>query len=116
MVRLYNIGIAQVRLGNHADAISELEAGLKLPPEDPRIVSALARELATAPAEQLRDGGRAVGLASLLLQKRPQDPAAMELLGTALIEEISEAAIGLIFCGSYTRCNLLASGGARHGI
>ena len=83
---LYNIGLVRARLGQHAEAISEFEEGLMLAPMDPRFAAALARELATVPVDNMRDGTRAVELASQLLRKRPNDPVVLELLAAALAE------------------------------
>jgi len=83
---IFNIGLARVRLGHHGEAISEFEAGLALTPRDPRFASALARLLATASEASLRDGDRAVTIASTLFKARPRDPVVMELMAVALAE------------------------------
>ena len=83
---VYNIAMARARLGHHAEAIAEFERGMGLAATDPRFAAALARELATAPEPGLRDGARAVALATRLVEARPRDPVAHELLAAALAE------------------------------
>ena len=83
---VYNIAMARARLGHHAGAIAEFERGMGLAPTDPRFAAALARELATAPEPGLRDGARALVLATGLVEARPRDPVAHELMAAALAE------------------------------
>ena len=59
---------------------------LILAPKDPRFAAAQARELATVPVDNIRDGTRAVELASQLLRHRSNDPVVQELLAAALAE------------------------------
>jgi tetratricopeptide (TPR) repeat protein len=57
-------GDALLNLGKHQEAIADYEALLKLQPKDPGTLNNLAWVLATSPEEKLRDGKRAVTLAT----------------------------------------------------
>ena len=83
---IYNIGLAQARLGNFREAIAELEEGILLTPHDLRIAAALARALVIAPDATLRNGERAASLSRQLSHARPGDPVALELLAAAMAE------------------------------
>ncbi len=72
-----------VNLGRYAEALTDLEAGLKRSPGDLDILDALARILATAPDEDLRDGQMALSIAQALRQKR-QGTDALETEAMAL--------------------------------
>lgn len=55
---------AYLNIGKHAEAIDDFDKALKLEPEDTAILNNLAWVLATSPEEKLRDGKRAVELAT----------------------------------------------------
>ncbi|HUT10510.1 MAG TPA: tetratricopeptide repeat protein [Thermoguttaceae bacterium] len=57
-------GDARLSLGQHKEAISDFEEARKLQPKDPGILNNLAWVLATSPTDELRDGARAVELAT----------------------------------------------------
>ena len=57
-------GDAYLSLGNHAEAIADFEAALNQMPDDSPLLNNLAWVLATSPDDQLRDGKRAVELAT----------------------------------------------------
>jgi tetratricopeptide (TPR) repeat protein len=57
-------GDALLNLGKHEQAIADYEALIKLLPKDPGTLNNLAWVLATSPHEKLRDGKRAVALAT----------------------------------------------------
>ena len=54
--------LALVRLGRHREARTQLEAALRLNPDQPAFATALARLLAAAPDARVRDGRRALAL------------------------------------------------------
>jgi tetratricopeptide (TPR) repeat protein len=55
---------ALLSVGKHAEAITDYEAAVKLAPEDDGILNNLAWVLATSPKDELRDGKRAIELAT----------------------------------------------------
>jgi len=55
---------ALLGIGKHAEAIADYEKALKLQPKDTGILNNLAWVLATSPKEKLRDGKRAITLAT----------------------------------------------------
>ena len=57
-------GDALLNAGKQAKAIADYEKALKLNPDDPGILNNLAWVLATSPKKKLRDGKRAVELAT----------------------------------------------------
>jgi tetratricopeptide (TPR) repeat protein len=57
-------GDAYLNVGQHAEAIADFEKALKIEPEDTTILNNLAWVLATSPQGDLRDGKRAVELAT----------------------------------------------------
>ena len=57
-------GDAHLGVGKHAEAVADLTKALELEPEDPGILNNLAWVLATSPEDDLRDGPRAVELAT----------------------------------------------------
>jgi len=57
-------GDALLSLGKHQQAIADYEALIKLKPKDPGTLNNLAWVLATSPDEKLRDGKRALALAT----------------------------------------------------
>lgn len=74
-----------VLLGRYADARQDLEAAIAQPPADPDVVDALARLLAAAPDDAVRDGPAAVQLAESL-QRQRQSADARETLAMAYAE------------------------------
>ena len=61
---LRNRGDCYLTMGDHANAIGDFEGALKTIPEDPTVLNNLAWVLATSPEDELRDGKRAVELAT----------------------------------------------------
>jgi len=57
-------GDALLNTGKHREAIDDYNKAVKLKPDDPGILNNLAWVLATSPEEELRDGKRAVELAT----------------------------------------------------
>ena len=57
-------GDARLNLGRRADAIADYERALKLQPNDLGILNNFAWVLATAPEDNLRDGHRALAMAT----------------------------------------------------
>jgi tetratricopeptide (TPR) repeat protein len=57
-------GDAYLNIGKHKEAIADFEAALKLEPEDTTILNNLAWVLATSPEAEVRNGKRAVELAT----------------------------------------------------
>jgi len=55
---------ALISIGDHRAAVADLEQALVLEPEDTGVLNNLAWLLATSPEDALRDGGRAVDLAT----------------------------------------------------
>ena len=60
--------LALVGLGRHREALDRLEAGVRRHPWEPAFPIALARLLAAAPDDTLRDGARALALAQALAE------------------------------------------------
>ncbi len=67
---------ALILLGRYADARDRLEAGVQTVPDDPKVNHTLARLLATAPDESVRDGQRALLLAQRAFAKESSIPHA----------------------------------------
>ncbi|WP_197530359.1 tetratricopeptide repeat protein [Bythopirellula polymerisocia] len=57
-------GDANLNIGNHAEAIEDFEKALKVDPEDAALLNNLAWVLATSPEAEVRNGDRAVELAT----------------------------------------------------
>ncbi len=55
---------AQISIGNHEAALADLEVALTLKPDDTGVLNNLAWLLATSPDDELRDGARAIELAT----------------------------------------------------
>jgi len=68
-----------VQLGRYAEAVERLEAALEVMPNEGRLIHALARLLAGSPDPELRDGPRAVELASQVVQVAPSPGHALTL-------------------------------------
>jgi arylsulfatase A-like enzyme/Flp pilus assembly protein TadD len=78
-----------------ADALDVLRAGLTHHPDDARLASELAWQLATLPDDKLRNGSEAVRLARLACRgENEQQPDFLDTLGAALAEteQFTEAA------------------------
>ena len=57
-------GDAYLNIGKHAEAINDFESALKLDSEDPSLLNNLAWVLATSPESEVRNGERAIELAT----------------------------------------------------
>lgn len=79
----YAMGL--VRLGRYQEARSRLESAMKTFPDQPGFAHALARVLAAAPDDRVRDGARAVSLMNELLKSQQTLPMA-ETMAMALAE------------------------------
>jgi len=55
---------AEISIGDHAAALGDLEKALAIQPDDPGVLNNLAWLLATSPDEAIRDGQRAIELAT----------------------------------------------------
>jgi hypothetical protein len=75
-----------VRLGDYARARERLERDVQAFPDQPGITHALARLLAAAPDDRVRDGARALALARALEQSQPPTLALVETIAMALAE------------------------------
>lgn len=64
----FGLALALAQLGRYREAGERLRAGLDLHPWEPAFPLALARLLAAAPDEAVRDGGRALALAQALAE------------------------------------------------
>lgn len=83
----YNLAVALSRRGEHRRAVGHLDAALRHAPDAWPLLRLLAWELATAPEESLRDGARAVDLATRVYGQRPDDPQVCDVLAAALAED-----------------------------
>ena len=79
----YAMGL--VRLGRYQEARGRLEAAMKTFPEQPGFAHALARVLAAAPDDRVRDGARAMSIMNELM-KTQQTLAMAETMAMALAE------------------------------
>jgi tetratricopeptide (TPR) repeat protein len=79
----YAMGL--VRLGRYQEAKSRFEAAVKTFPDQPGFSHALARLLAAAPDDRVRDGTRAVSIMTELLKSQQTVPMA-ETMAMALAE------------------------------
>lgn len=64
MLILRGRGDARLSLGQHKEAIEDYDKGLELGPDNDGILNNLAWVLATSPVDELRDGDRAIELAT----------------------------------------------------
>jgi tetratricopeptide (TPR) repeat protein len=80
-----SIAMALVKAGRYAQAHRALEDAIQAHPDNPEVVNALARILATAPAPGVRDGARALHLIEPLFQKT-RNPIVGETYAMALAE------------------------------
>jgi len=80
----YAMGL--VRLGRYREARDRLERDARSFPDQPGIAHALARLLAAAPDDEVRDGGRALRLVGELTKTQPRTPVLTETMAMALAE------------------------------
>jgi tetratricopeptide (TPR) repeat protein len=78
-------GLALVGMGRYREARDRLDEAVKIHPNQPAVVEALARVLAAAPDGQVRDGTRAVALMQAVV-KGVTTPETMEALAMAHAE------------------------------
>ena len=83
---MYNLAMLLSKNDEHAEAIGLLNRAMQLAPNSSLLAQALAAELATAPDAELRDGPRAVELASRVYEQYPDRPEAGNLMAAALAE------------------------------
>jgi hypothetical protein len=74
-----------VRLGRYREARTRLEADVRTYPEQPGFAHALARLLAAAPDDAVRDGRRALTIVEALMTEG-RSPATGETMAMALAE------------------------------
>jgi tetratricopeptide (TPR) repeat protein len=82
---VFGRAMAHVRLGRYREARAILEEGLRAYPDQAGFAHALARLLAAAPDNQVRDGSRALGLVSALASAQTSVTLA-ETMAMALAE------------------------------
>ncbi len=80
----YAMGL--VRLGRYREARDRLERDVQSFPDQPGVAHALARLLAAAPDDQVRDGERAVRMVGELTKTQPRTPVLIETMAMALAE------------------------------
>jgi Flp pilus assembly protein TadD len=84
--------LCQVSLDRYAEALSTVEEGLRLSPDDPALKQGQARLLAAAPDDALRDGARAVALAdAILLSQRSAESLELAAMAQAELGVFGEA-------------------------
>lgn len=77
-----------LNFGNHKEAVADFEQALKLQPEDTSVLNNYAWVLATSPDEQVRDGQKAIELATLASELTEyQAPHILSTLAAAYAEE-----------------------------
>jgi tetratricopeptide (TPR) repeat protein len=81
----FGYAMALVRLNRYRDARDVLTEGMKLHPDHPAIAQSLARLLAAAPDDRVRDGRRAMAVMQQLL-KKPQKTDLGETMAMTLAE------------------------------
>ncbi len=85
---LQSRGDAHLNIGKHAEAIADFSRALKLKPEDTTLLNNLAWVLATSPEDGLRDGKRAVELATKACEQTEyKTPHILSTLAAALAED-----------------------------
>ena len=81
-------GDAHLNIGKHAEAIADFSRALKIKPEDTTLLNNLAWVLATSPEDGLRDGKRAVELASKACEHTEyKTPHILSTLAAAFAED-----------------------------
>ncbi len=84
----YNLGVVLGHEGRNAEAIAQFKEALDLQPDDPAIQYKLAWVLATAPERSLRDGARALQLATQASRSSGgRDPNILRALAAAYAQE-----------------------------
>jgi tetratricopeptide (TPR) repeat protein len=81
----FGAAVTSIRLGRHQDARARLTEGAAAHPDEPRFTHALARLMAAAPDDRVRNGRRAHSVAEALLKAEPTVDRA-ETLAMALAE------------------------------
>jgi tetratricopeptide (TPR) repeat protein len=81
-----SLAMALVKARRYAEARGVLEAALKAQPANPDIGNALARLLATAPKDSVRDGPRALQMAKALYAATDRSPIVGQTYAMALAE------------------------------
>lgn len=81
-----SLAMALVKARRFGEARSILEAALKAQPANPDITNSLARLLATAPKDSVRDGGRALQMAKALYGSTDRNPIVGQTYAMALAE------------------------------
>ena len=107
------LATARILAGDTATARRDLEVALAKHPSDPRIADTLARVLATAPEDSVRDGAMAADIASKLIDAMPSTQHA-ETMAMALAElgrfeeavQITESAIASMEAAGETGSDL----------
>jgi tetratricopeptide (TPR) repeat protein len=82
----FGLAMALVRLRRYGEAAAALEAAVRIHPEQPGLPHALARLLAAAPDDAVRNGRRAVVLVDGLRKMYGPTPALLETQAMALAE------------------------------
>jgi tetratricopeptide (TPR) repeat protein len=82
----FGLAMAAAALGRFRDARAALESGLRVHPEQSAFSHALARVLAAAPDDRVRDGARALALANELAARDGRSLELGETLAMALAE------------------------------
>jgi tetratricopeptide (TPR) repeat protein len=82
----FGYAMALVRLGRYRDARDRLDRDVRAFPDQPGFAHALARLLAAAPDDQVRDGARALALLQPLVAGPERSPALAETMAMALAE------------------------------
>ncbi len=81
-------GDARLSLGQHKEAVEDYEEALELAPDDDGILNNLAWVLATSPVEELRNGKRAIELATKACEKTEYKmPHILSTLASGYAEE-----------------------------
>ena len=83
----YNLGNALLRKGRPEEAIAEMEKAVALQPGNADLENHLAWTLATTRQESLRNGARAVELATDALKSNGGDPSMLRTLAAAYAEK-----------------------------
>jgi Tfp pilus assembly protein PilF len=81
-----SLGMALVKAGRYDEARSVLEAALKAQPANLDVSNSLARLLATAPKDSVRDGARALQMAKSLYAATDRSPIVAQTYAMALAE------------------------------
>ncbi len=83
---LFDLTLALNQRGRHQEAIACLREGQQMAPNNARISTLLAWNLAAAPQTELRNGAEAVQLALRVFAKYPKQPEVADVLAAALAE------------------------------